>query len=73
MLKLKRDHVLINLTLLRTASSASSVTEELEFFPLHGKNGFNFETRAEDRCLAPLPITNAQFLKHLRVAFDVAS
>ena len=73
MLKLKRDHVLINLCLLRTASPASSVTEELEFFPLHGKPGFSFETRAEDRRLVPLPITNEQFLEHLRVAFEVAS
>lgn len=73
LLKLKRDHLLISLTLFQLPGLSSAMPLELQFFPMHGKRGWNFERHGDEKRLIPLPIANEQFLEMLRTAFDVAS
>jgi hypothetical protein len=62
--RLKRNHVFVNLELLR------SDREEMKMIPLHGGRS---ERRAEEVRVFPLPTTNEEFMKPLAEALEVAS
>jgi hypothetical protein len=72
LLKIKKDHVLISLCLWRTVIFGS-VMEKLDIVPLHATRGWGFENHKDEQRMDSLPITNDQFLEHLRIAFDIAS
>jgi hypothetical protein len=69
MLKLKRKHVLVSITLLLPRDGV----EQMKMIPFHGRRGFNFDARAEEVRVFPLPKTNDEFLKNLNEALDIAS
>ena len=65
--KLKRNHVLVSVELLK------SDIEEMKMIPLHAGRGWQFDARAEEVRLFPLPTSNAEFIQHLSEALNTAS
>lgn len=67
MLKLKREHCLVDIELLE------SDRPEMKIFPLHAGHGFAFDKHAEEARMFPLPETNDEFMKTLGEALEVAT
>lgn len=68
MTKLKRNHVLVHLSLLL------SDYEEMQMIPLHAAHGLGrFDRRSEEIRNFKLPMTNQAFMTHLAEAFEIAS
>jgi hypothetical protein len=67
LLKLKRNHVLVSVELLK------SDIEEMKMIPLHAGRGSRFDAQAEEVQLFPLPTSNCEFMQHLKEALDIAS
>jgi len=66
MLKLKREHVLVDFELLESDQF------ELKVIPLHRGHGWRFEAIADEVRTFPLPKTNGEFLKLLGEALETA-
>jgi len=67
LLKIKRDYALITMSLLQNDF------QELKIIPLHAGRGWSFERHTDEICHLQLPITNEQFLKTIRDAFEIAT
>jgi hypothetical protein len=67
MSKIKRNHVLVSVELLKGES------EEMKLIPLHAGRGWQFDARAEEVRVFPLPASNTGFMKHLNEALEMAS
>jgi len=66
-LKLKRNHLLVELALLHDTS------EIMKVIPLHGKHGLRFDMNEDEIRKVPLPRTNEEFISNLREALEIAS
>jgi hypothetical protein len=74
MYKLKRNHLLVSISLLRSLEQdLSDDHEEIEMIPLHSEHGWQFSRRAEEIRKFRLPMTNQAFMNDLSEALEMAS
>lgn len=66
MSKIKRNHVLVSVELLKGDA------EEMKMIPLHAGRGWQFDVRAEEVRMFPLPKSNDEFMRHLNEALELA-
>jgi len=74
MYKLKRNHLLVSISLLRSLEQdLSDDHQEMEMIPLHAEHGWQFGRRVEEIRKFRLPATNQIFIDHLFEALEMAS